>query len=35
MAYLHAFAMGFALTMGIEFALGLIMAISHVCKRRK
>lgn len=35
MWFLNAFGMGFALTMGIEVALGLCMALKHVTRGKK
>ncbi len=35
MWFLQAFGMGFALTLGLEVALGLCMALKHVTRRKK
>ena len=35
MLLLKAFGLGFALTMGVEVALGLCMALKHVARRNK
>ena len=35
MWFLNAFGMGFALTRGIEVALGLCMALKHVTRGKK
>ena len=35
MWFLQALGMGFALTMGIEIALGLCMALKHVTRGKK
>lgn len=35
MLLLQAFGVGFALTMGVELALGLCMALKHVRRKKK
>jgi hypothetical protein len=35
MWFLHAFGIGFALTLGVEVALGLCMALKHVRRGKK
>ena len=35
MWFLQAFGFGFALTMGIEIALGLCIALNHVTRGKK
>lgn len=35
MWFLQAFGLGFALTLGIEVALGLCMALKHVTRGKK
>ena len=35
MWFLQAFGIGFALTMGVEIALGLCMALKHVTRGKK
>lgn len=35
MWFLQAFGIGFALTMGIEIALGLCIALKHVTRGKK
>jgi hypothetical protein len=35
MWFLQAFGMGFAITLGVEIALGLCIALKHVTRRKK